>query len=100
MVELIKHQCQKCGNSFIGSTQIRIEWCPDCKKKYKNAETAERNKELFDEHKAFKELQKMKRMASKSKSLLQVTREVEEYNRKHGTHLSYGEYVNILGVKI
>lgn len=52
-------------------------FCPECKKIKESKKKA-----------------KQKVKSIKSKSILQITRELEKYNKEHRTMLSYGEYVS------
>ena len=68
--------------------------CAECYKVFRNPDENER---LCPECKKIKESKKKARQKSKSiKSILQVTRELEKYNKEHRTMLSYGKYVALV----
>lgn len=56
------------------------------------------NERLCPECKKIKESKKKPKQKAKSnKSILQITRELKKYNKEHGTRLSYGQYVLLMG---
>ena len=68
--------------------------CAECHKVFRNPNENER---LCPECKKIKESKKkpkQKAKSIKSKSIWQITRELEKYNKEHGTMLSYGQYVS------
>ena len=66
--------------------------CVECGKIFRNPNENER---LCPECKKIKESKKKASQKAKSiKSILQITREIEKYNKEHRTMLSYGEYVS------
>ena len=70
--------------------------CAECYKVFRNPDENER---FCPECKKIKESKKKSRQKAKSinsKSILQVTRELEKYNKEHRTMLSYGEYVALV----
>lgn len=68
--------------------------CAECHKVFRNPDESER---LCPECKKIKESKKKARQKAKSiKSILQITRELEKYNREHRTMLSYGEYIALV----
>lgn len=70
--------------------------CAECYKFFRNPNENER---LCPECKKIKESKnkaKQKAKSIKSKSVLQVTRELEKYNREHRIRLSYGKYVALV----
>lgn len=69
--------------------------CAECHKVFRNPNENER---LCPECKKIKESKKKARQKAKSnKSILQITRELKKYNKEHGTRLSYGQYVLLMG---
>ena len=69
--------------------------CAECHKVFRNPNENER---LCPECKKIKESKKKARQKAKSnKSIWQITRELEKYNKEHGTRLSYGQYVLLMG---
>ena len=68
--------------------------CAECYKFFQNPNENER---LCPECKKIKESKKKARQQAKSnKSIWQITRELEKYNKEHRTMLSYGEYVALV----
>ena len=65
--------------------------CSDCNKFFRNPNE---NESLCPECKKSKERKKKASQKEKPvKSVWQITRELEKYNREHKTMLSYGQYV-------
>ena len=68
--------------------------CAECNKVFRNPNENER---LCPECKKIKDSKKKPKQKAKSnKSILQITRELEKYNREHRTMLSYGKYVALV----
>lgn len=68
--------------------------CAECYKFFRNPNENER---LCPECKKTKESRKKpKQKAKPNKSIWQITRELEKYNREHRTMLSYGKYVALV----
>ena len=70
--------------------------CVECGKIFRNPDENER---LCPECKKIKEGRKkpkQKAKSVKSKSIYQITRELEKYNKEHKTMLSYGQYVDLV----
>lgn len=68
--------------------------CVECHKVFRNPNENER---FCPECNKIKESKKKASRKSKSiKSILQIARELEKYNREHRTMLSYGEYVALV----
>ena len=70
--------------------------CAECYKVFRNPDENER---LCPECKKIKESKKqIKKNAiiKSNKNIWQITRELEQYNREHGTRLSYGKYVALV----
>ena len=65
--------------------------CADCHKIFRNPDENER---FCPECKKIRENKKPKPKAKKS--VLQMTRELEKYNKEHKTRLSYGQYVALV----
>lgn len=73
-------QCLICGRDFTTGAH-NIKYCPNCRGKGENCtRTARRRKH-------------------KIKSIPEIMRELEEYNRVHGTYLTYGKYVALLSAE-
>jgi hypothetical protein len=84
MTKQRKRICIDCGKSFIGYCNEKR--CKDCKRD----ESYRRNQEYIKRMRLKKE--KAERPQAKV-SLDQIIKELEQYNRENGTHLSYGQYV-------
>lgn len=65
--------------------------CMDCHKIFRNPDENER---FCPECKKIRENKKPKPKAKKS--VLQITKELEKYNKEHKTRLSYGQYVALV----
>jgi hypothetical protein len=63
--------------------------CAECYKVFCNPDENER---FCPECKKIRDKKKPKKKPSKS--LYQITKEIEKYNKEHGTRLTYGEYVS------
>ena len=62
--------------------------CVECHKVFRNPD---KNERFCPDCKKIRDKKKSKPKANKS--VWQIARELEEYNKKHGTMLSYGKYV-------
>lgn len=68
--------------------------CAECHKVFRNPNENER---FCPECKKIKESKKKSKSKAKTnKSILQITRELEKYNKEHKTRLSYGQYVALV----
>ena len=65
--------------------------CAECNKVFRNPDENER---FCPECKKIRENKKPKPKAKKS--IWQITRELEKYNKEHKTRLSYGQYVALV----
>jgi predicted transcriptional regulator len=70
--------------------------CAECNKFFRNPNENERFCPECNKIKESKKKQKPKVKAIKSKSIWQITRELEQYNKEHKTRLSYGQYVALV----
>ena len=76
--------CFTCGKRFEHSNEYKKYCCEEC------AEEARKKARR-------KYMRKIRAKAScEIKTLREIERERREYNEKHGTHLSYGQYVNMV----
>ena len=66
--------------------------CAECHKVFRNPNENER---LCPECKKIKESKK-KAKTKANKTIWQITRELEQYNKEHRTMLSYGKYVALV----
>ena len=76
--KLFDLKCVECGKIFRNPNENE-RFCPECKK-----------------IKEGRKKPKQKAKSVKSKSILQITRELKKYNKEHRTMLSYGEYVALV----
>ena len=84
---LILRTCTQCGKEYYtNSPRKRI--CKKCEK-VNRAENIRKTNELYKVY--------TPRKKAKFKSIYQVIRDVEKYNKEHGTNLSYGKYVLLMG---
>lgn len=74
--KLFDLKCAECHKVFRNPNENE-RFCPECKKEKESKK-------------------KPKQKAKSNKSILQVTRELEKYNKEHKTRLSYGEYVALV----
>ena len=70
--------------------------CAECYKFFRNPDENERFCPECKKIKESKKKSKPKVKTNKSKSIWQITRELEKYNKEHKTMLSYGEYVALV----
>ena len=71
--------------------------CAECHKVFRNPDENERFCPECKKIKENKKKPKQKAKSIKSKSIWQITRELEKYNKEHGTLLSYGQYALLMG---
>lgn len=67
--------------------------CAECHKVFRNPDENER---FCPECKKIKEKRKFKPIIKEKKSLYQIAREIEQYNKEHKTRLSYGRYIALV----
>ena len=81
MLRVVEKICKDCGCVFWSKSH-NAKWCPECRKKY-HFTKKERKSPIV------------------GKSLSEVLADLKEFNFKHGTRLSYGQYVSLteMGVK-
>lgn len=68
--------------------------CAECKEVFRNPDENERFCPECKKIKENKKKSKPKIKTNESKTIWQITRELEKYNKEHRTMLSYGEYVS------
>ena len=71
--------------------------CAECHKVFRNPDENERFCPECKKIKESKKKPKQKAKSIKSKTIWQITRELEKYNKEHGTLLSYGQYALLMG---
>lgn len=73
--------CQNCGGEFVARTKHAM-YCVDCRPIMQRKRA---DKKRAEEKKVYK-------LLCDGKSINAVLRELDTYNHKHGTHLTYGQY--------
>ena len=86
--QLIEVTCIDCGCSFMAGSKA-AKRCPECNLKHRKNQ-----KQGYAED--FKSTRKVRKKKQKPKSITQVLRELEVYNKEHKTHLSYGKFVELM----
>ena len=76
--KLFDLKCAECHKVFRNPNENE-RFCPDCKK-----------------IREIRKKPKSKVKTNKNKSIWQITRELEKYNKEHKTRLSYGQYVALV----
>ena len=76
--KLFDLRCAECHKVFRNPNENE-RFCPECKKIKENKKKA-----------------KPKIKTSESKTIWQITRDLEKYNKEHRTMLSYGKYVALV----
>lgn len=82
--------CSQCGEKFYTTQNVRK--CPNCKEQNR----IERETQQKEVYKAVKPNNKPKKRKL-FKSIPQIEKERVKYNKEHGTLLSYGQYVLLMG---
>jgi predicted nucleic acid-binding Zn-ribbon protein len=85
-----KHTCIDCGENFY-SISTQVLRCPECRAKYKKE-----YEKIYKKENPRRKKRKISRGMPPSKSISQVLRELEAYNKEHGTWLSYGQYIAMI----
>lgn len=86
---MVERICENCGGIFQGGSGA-VKYCPKCKPLMK-----QRDKEIHKQNREFLNAQRTNRRHA-TQSLAKVNailREIDAYNKRHGTHLSYGKYM-------
>lgn len=78
-------KCEQCGCEYEHYSMFR-RFCDDCRRQ----RDAERQRKKYQKNKV--ETDKKQSV----KSISQIARELDEYNRKNGTCLTYGKYCEIM----
>lgn len=88
--KLNKNKCIGCGHIFYTFGKTRRKLCEECVKARKRRNeknyTSENYKNVYNKRTPKKD---------KPQGLNEFMRELEECNRSHGTHLTYGQYVTL-----
>ena len=83
--QILMIKCERCGELFGARSKAAL-YCKECR-----AEIArERSRENKRKYRA------MRKPLCEVKPIKDFLRELDEYNRKHGTCLTYGQYVAML----
>ena len=84
-----RHICEDCGAEFFSASHNAMR-CVPCR------ETARKSisKEWREKAKSKKPI--ISRVLPPRKSIRTVLRELERYNKEHGTSLSYGRYIALI----
>ncbi len=79
----IEHSCLICGERFYNFT-YNSKYCPECHKKYDREIDNEKHKTAY--------AIKKNAPQSTTAAIMAEIREIEQYNKQHGTCLTYGQY--------
>ena len=82
----IEHSCLICGERFYNFT-YNSKYCPDCHRKYDKEIDSEKHKRAY--------AIKINAPPPTAMALRAEIREIEEYNKRHGTCLTYGQYKHL-----
>lgn len=77
--------CEVCGSEFT-CRQHNAKYCPGCKEDAYNEKQVQWRKRARAKRKSVKVKQEFK-------SINEVLADIEAYNKKHGSNLSYGQYI-------
>lgn len=88
---LVEKTCVECGVTFTtyGYNALR---CPECAKKVAREQTKDNQKQWLQSRKAIN-----KKVYRPPTTINEVVNAVDKYNKTHGTRLSYGQYVLMIG---
>ena len=76
--------CNRCGKEFT-HWNANKSYCDECSEIMKR----ERSRKSMQKKRA-------KKVSTQTKTIREVLQELTEYNKEHGTSLSYGQYVLIM----
>lgn len=91
---LVRKICQQCGEEYY-TAQPQTRICQKCKK----ANRQEINQAKNESFKSVNAESKPKARKKKAKSISQILRDMEKYNKENGTELTYGKYLLLVGEK-
>ncbi len=85
----------KCAKCYLHDMENARKICAECGKEFysHNSNIKFCSKECRD---ANKKKSRQPKKAKKKKTLDELLAEIDEYNRTHGTHLTYGKYQDML----
>ena len=87
----VEKECVLCGSKYLTTARNTL-YCVECRTR----KAKQRVRENYLKQKLKTEKRSRKKPAAKS--LPEVMADLAAYNKEHGTHLSYGEYVVIANV--
>jgi predicted nucleic acid-binding Zn-ribbon protein len=77
--------CIRCGEVFGAKANFAL-YCPDCRKEVaKENSAASRARNKAEGHKP----------KHKAQNMQSFLRELDKYNKEHGTHLTYGQFESL-----
>ena len=89
--EKVQVVCVDCGHTFTAKTKRALR-CEECRqthlRNYKAANQARYRSLNYSKNKA--------RRKAPPRSICEVLREMERYNKAHNTHYTYGQYVSLM----
>lgn len=92
---MIELKCIDCGDTFTAKIRTALR-CPICKEKVRKQQHKEAAQRFRDNIK----VSPIRRTAQPEKSITDVLRELNAYNKEHNTHLNYGQYIlKVEGIK-
>ena len=89
MKPAVEVTCMDCGRTFIAHTTAALR-CEECKKIVAREATKKWNKKERAKYRQNKKVPKP------VKSIQEILREMEAYNKENHTKLSYGDYVGLV----
>lgn len=86
--KLIYNACIDCGVTFpcYSPKALRCEKCKEIAKRKASQECMQRRRKPY----------KISRVFPPRKSIKEILRDLKKYNEKHGTYLSYGQYIALI----
>ena len=84
-IKMAWRECPICYSHFK-QVKVNQKYCPECRK-YRKDEI----RQYLEENKAREKILKKKPI----KSIEDISVDIRDYNKKHGTHLTYGKYVSL-----
>ncbi len=94
-VSSVRLYCPICKSSYI--EEIENEYCRCCGRKLKPFQKEYCSVVCMRTGEKIYKKEKEKYIHIKNSPIYKLIRELKEYNKKHGTNLSYGQYCAIVG---
>ena len=91
---LIEISCEDCATVFLAKSK-RKRRCPECEL-LRRKETHKAWMESTKSNNTPRTKKAPRRRFGDNKDVHPILRELNRYNREHGTHLSYGQYVLLM----